>query len=72
MIDPRAPSIELSINDTEYTIHQSPSLLSSHRAGGTTGAGMYDLHDFLSTDSAPQVLVFESRPESVLHGVLYT
>ncbi|KAJ5327895.1 hypothetical protein N7452_008285 [Penicillium brevicompactum] len=41
MIDPRAPSVEISINDKEYTIHQSPSLLSSHRAGGTTGAGAY-------------------------------
>jgi hypothetical protein len=58
MIDSRAPSIELSINDNEYTIHQSPSLLSSHRAGGTTGAGMYDLHDFPSRarTPAPQVL----------------
>lgn len=49
MIDPRAPSVEVSINDKEYTIHQSPSLLSSHRAGGTTGAGAYkDLRDLLS------------------------
>ncbi|KAJ5608040.1 hypothetical protein N7537_004659 [Penicillium hordei] len=39
MLNPRAPSVEISINGNEYTIHQSPSLLSSHRAGGTTGAG---------------------------------
>ncbi|KAF7525791.1 hypothetical protein PCG10_004541 [Penicillium crustosum] len=38
MLNPRAPSVEITINDNEYTIHQSPSLLSSHRAGGTTGA----------------------------------
>ncbi|KAJ5214212.1 hypothetical protein N7449_001381 [Penicillium cf. viridicatum] len=38
MLNPRAPSVEISINGNEYTIHQSPSLLSSHRAGGTTGA----------------------------------
>ncbi|KUM60887.1 hypothetical protein ACN42_g6244 [Penicillium freii] len=38
MLDPRAPSVEISINGNEYTIHQSPSLLSSHRTGGTTGA----------------------------------
>ncbi|KAJ5427003.1 hypothetical protein N7465_002073 [Penicillium sp. CMV-2018d] len=38
MLDPRAPSVEVSINGNEYTIHQSPSLLSSHRTGGTTGA----------------------------------
>ena len=43
MLNPRAPSVELSINDHEYIIHQSPALLSSHRAGGTTGAGRYGL-----------------------------
>ncbi|KGO76850.1 hypothetical protein PITC_005410 [Penicillium italicum] len=60
MLNPRAPSVEISINGNEYTIHQSPSLLSSHRAGGTTGAGKcgpwstapphrsaHDLHQFL-------------------------
>ncbi|KAJ5483288.1 hypothetical protein N7530_002534 [Penicillium desertorum] len=41
MLNPRAPSVEISINGNEYTVHQSPSLLSSHRAGGTTGAGKY-------------------------------
>lgn len=43
MLNPRAPSVEISINGNEYTIHQSPSLLSSHRAGGTTGAGKYGI-----------------------------
>ena len=43
MLNPRAPSVEISINGNEYTIHQSPSLLSSHRTGGTTGAGKYGL-----------------------------
>lgn len=43
MLNPRAPSVEISIHGNEYTIHQSPSLLSSHRAGGTTGAGKYGL-----------------------------
>ncbi|KAJ5282665.1 hypothetical protein N7505_000645 [Penicillium chrysogenum] len=33
MLNPRAPSVEISINGNEYTVHQSPSLLSSHRAG---------------------------------------
>lgn len=42
MIDPRAPAVEIPINGKDYTIHQSPSLLSSHRAGGTTGAGAYE------------------------------
>ncbi|OQD68320.1 hypothetical protein PENPOL_c003G08428 [Penicillium polonicum] len=60
MLNPRAPSVEISINGNEYTIHQSPSLLSSHRTGGTTGAetanpstdsgteySSHDLHQFL-------------------------
>ncbi|OQE41958.1 hypothetical protein PENCOP_c004G00443 [Penicillium coprophilum] len=43
MLNPRAPSVEISINDNEYIIHQSPSLLSSHRAGGTTGAVLWKI-----------------------------
>ncbi|KAJ5542263.1 hypothetical protein N7461_008266 [Penicillium sp. DV-2018c] len=43
MLDPRAPSVEVTINGNDYTIHQSPSLLSSHRAGGTTGAVLWKI-----------------------------
>ncbi|KAJ5705079.1 hypothetical protein N7536_000768 [Penicillium majusculum] len=43
MLNPRAPSVEITINGNEYTIHQSPSLLSSHRAGGTTGAVLWKI-----------------------------
>ncbi|CAI7634298.1 unnamed protein product [Penicillium palitans] len=43
MLNPRAPSVEISIHGNEYTIHQSPSLLSSHRAGGTTGAVLWKI-----------------------------
>ncbi|KAK4867637.1 hypothetical protein LT330_001147 [Penicillium expansum] len=43
MLNPRAPSVDISINGHEYTIHQSPSLLSSHRAGGTTGAVLWKI-----------------------------
>ncbi|CAG8287438.1 unnamed protein product [Penicillium salamii] len=43
MIDPRAPAVEIPINGKDYTIHQSPSLLSSHRAGGTTGAVLWKI-----------------------------
>lgn len=38
-IDPRATSIEVSINGLDLTIHQSPTILNSSRSGGTTGAG---------------------------------
>ena len=38
-VDSRATEVEVAIRDVEYIIHQSPTLLSSARAGGTTGAG---------------------------------
>ncbi|KAJ6012170.1 hypothetical protein N7522_002525 [Penicillium canescens] len=43
MIDSRAQSVEVSIHGNEYTIHQSPALLSGHRAGGTTGAVLWKI-----------------------------
>ncbi|KAJ6135735.1 hypothetical protein N7512_000895 [Penicillium capsulatum] len=46
-LDSRAASVEVTIRDDEFAIHQSPTLLSSARAGGTTGAGKrppQDLH----------------------------
>ncbi|KAJ0115284.1 diaminohydroxyphosphoribosylamino-pyrimidine deaminase [Diaporthe amygdali] len=38
IIDPKAPTLELTVNGHDLTITQSPSVLSSNRAGGTTGA----------------------------------
>ncbi|KAJ3465541.1 hypothetical protein MRS44_006199 [Fusarium solani] len=37
-IDPRAASVDVSVAGHDFTIHQSPAVLSSSRAGGTTGA----------------------------------
>ncbi|KAJ5725618.1 uncharacterized protein N7483_006975, partial [Penicillium malachiteum] len=42
-IDSRAATVDVSIRDNEYTIHQSPTLLSSSRAGGTTGAVLWKI-----------------------------
>ncbi|PYH89639.1 hypothetical protein BO71DRAFT_487759 [Aspergillus ellipticus CBS 707.79] len=42
-VDSRATTIDLTIHDTDYTIHQSPTLLSSSRAGGTTGAVLWKI-----------------------------
>ncbi|PLB33124.1 S-adenosylmethionine-dependent methyltransferase [Aspergillus candidus] len=39
-VDSRAPSLDVSIHGQDYVVRQSPTLLSSSRAGGTTGAGM--------------------------------
>ena len=38
-VDSRATTIDVTIHGNDFTIHQSPTLLSSTRAGGTTGAG---------------------------------
>ena len=38
-IDSKASCLEVSVNGRSLTIQQSPSVLSSNRAGGTTGAG---------------------------------
>lgn len=38
-IDPKSTTLELTINGQDLTITQSPGVLSSNRAGGTTGAG---------------------------------
>lgn len=40
-VDSRATTVEVTIRGDEYSIHQSPTLLSSSRAGGTTGAGRF-------------------------------
>jgi Lysine methyltransferase len=39
-IDPKASALEITVGNHEFTIHQSPTILSSNRDGGTTGAGM--------------------------------
>ncbi|EKV09392.1 hypothetical protein PDIG_30360 [Penicillium digitatum PHI26] len=65
MLNPRAPSVEISINGNEYTIHQSPSLLSSHRAGGTTGAGKYKIPGTLHKPAHDlHQLLYDLSPES--------
>ncbi|KAJ5747595.1 uncharacterized protein N7511_009291 [Penicillium nucicola] len=48
MIDSRAQSVEVSIHGNEYTINQSPALLSGHRAGGTTGAVLWKITPLFS------------------------
>ncbi|KAL4794773.1 hypothetical protein BDV19DRAFT_183445 [Aspergillus venezuelensis] len=42
-VDSKASTIELTIHNNEYAIHQSPTLLSSSRAGGTTGAVLWKI-----------------------------
>ncbi|KAF9886669.1 hypothetical protein FE257_011183 [Aspergillus nanangensis] len=42
-VDARASTVDISIHGQDYTIHQSPTLLSSSRAGGTTGAVLWKI-----------------------------
>ncbi|TQW05051.1 hypothetical protein IF2G_07694 [Cordyceps javanica] len=43
-VDPKATVVEACVGGVDYTIHQSPGVLSSNRAGGTTGAGKFNAH----------------------------
>jgi hypothetical protein len=40
-IDPKASSVDVDVAGKNYTIYQSPGVLASDRAGGTTGAGTF-------------------------------
>ena len=47
-LDPKAAELEVAVGGREYTIQQSPGVLESSRAGGTTGAGSYLFFSVLS------------------------
>jgi hypothetical protein len=38
-VDSKAAALDITIGERDLTIHQSPTILSSTRNGGTTGAG---------------------------------
>lgn len=40
-IDPKATSLDITVAGRDLTIQQSPTLLSSNRKEGTTGAGEF-------------------------------
>ncbi|KAL1982701.1 hypothetical protein VTN96DRAFT_952 [Rasamsonia emersonii] len=42
-VDSRTATVELTIHGQDFSIHQSPTLLSSARAGGTTGAVLWKI-----------------------------
>ncbi|KAK1596446.1 uncharacterized protein LY79DRAFT_65078 [Colletotrichum navitas] len=49
MIDPKAAELSLTIAGRDFTIHQSPTILSSTRAGGTTGAVLWKVTPLFAT-----------------------
>ncbi|KAL2272620.1 hypothetical protein FJTKL_06285 [Diaporthe vaccinii] len=64
IIDPKASTLELTVNGRDLTVIQSPSVLSSNRAGGTTGAVVWKV--------TPMVASWLASPKNVLFrtGVL--
>ncbi|KAE8410324.1 hypothetical protein BDV36DRAFT_126735 [Aspergillus pseudocaelatus] len=56
-VDSRATSVDVTIHGQDYTINQSPTLLSSSRAGGTTGAVLWKITplfaEWITTQSNP-------------------
>nr|XP_036583164.1 uncharacterized protein CTRU02_06757 [Colletotrichum truncatum]KAF6792140.1 hypothetical protein CTRU02_06757 [Colletotrichum truncatum] len=61
-IDPKATSLSLTLADRDFTIHQSPTVLSSTRAGGTTGAVLWKITpvfaSYLSSPTSPFATIF--------------
>ncbi|KAE8144674.1 hypothetical protein BDV25DRAFT_166272 [Aspergillus avenaceus] len=48
-VDSRATTVDVTVHGHDYTIHQSPTLLSSSRAGGTTGAVLWKITPIFSS-----------------------
>ncbi|KUI53772.1 Diaminohydroxyphosphoribosylamino-pyrimidine deaminase [Cytospora mali] len=58
-IDSKATTLELTINGQDLTITQSPGVLSSNRAGGTTGAVVWKVTPpFASWLASPETNIF--------------
>ncbi|KAK1674715.1 hypothetical protein BDP55DRAFT_666022 [Colletotrichum godetiae] len=61
-IDPKATELSLTLAGRDFTIHQSPTVLSSTRAGGTTGAVLWKITPlfatYLSSPTSPFSPVF--------------
>ncbi|KAL0471976.1 hypothetical protein QR685DRAFT_585792 [Neurospora intermedia] len=49
IIDPKTTELQLTVAGRELTIHQSPGILSSARAGGTTGAVTWRITPLFAT-----------------------
>ncbi|KAJ3951571.1 Ribosomal protein lysine methyltransferase [Colletotrichum tropicale] len=60
--DPKATTLSLTLADRDFTIHQSPTVLSSTRAGGTTGAVLWKITPlfatYLSSPTSPFNCIF--------------
>ncbi|KAH6673619.1 hypothetical protein B0J14DRAFT_52145 [Halenospora varia] len=60
-VDSKATLIEVNVNNREFQIHQSPTILSSNRGGGTTGAVVWKITPlFASWISSSGNLLFKN------------
>ncbi|KAK4089587.1 hypothetical protein Purlil1_6156 [Purpureocillium lilacinum] len=72
-VDPRAAVLEVPVRGRDYTIHQSPSVLASSRAGGTTGAVLWRVIPLFASwlagsDNNPILPLLRPRPSVVELG----
>ncbi|APA05502.1 hypothetical protein sscle_01g002720 [Sclerotinia sclerotiorum 1980 UF-70] len=69
-VDSKATEIDLIINGRDLTIYQSPTILSSNRDGGTTGAVIWKItplfSKWISSPSNPLIQHEVITPESVV------
>ncbi|KAG9770814.1 hypothetical protein KCU88_g6520, partial [Aureobasidium melanogenum] len=49
MVDAKAETVEIEIGGHDYVLRQSPGLLTSNRAGGTTGAALWKITPLLAS-----------------------
>ncbi|KAK1978505.1 hypothetical protein LZ30DRAFT_752099 [Colletotrichum cereale] len=68
MIDPKAAELSLTIAGRDFTIHQSPTILASTRAGGTTGAVLWKVTPLFATYLSSPSSLFNPifRPSSTV------
>ncbi|RDL38826.1 Uncharacterized protein BP5553_03166 [Venustampulla echinocandica] len=60
-VDSKATTLELTVGDRDLVIHQSPTILSSNRGGGTTGAVVWKITPrFASWIASPSNLLFKT------------
>ncbi|KFA63982.1 hypothetical protein S40285_05719 [Stachybotrys chlorohalonatus IBT 40285] len=70
-VDPSAASVDVAVAQRDYTIHQSPAVLSSNRAGGTTGAVLWKVTPlFAEWLASPSNVLFTSSALSSASAVL--
>ncbi|KAG8168042.1 hypothetical protein KVR01_003731 [Diaporthe batatas] len=61
IVDPKSSTVELTVNGRDLTVTQSPSVLSSNRAGGTTGAVVWKVTPmFASWLASPTNILFRA------------